>query len=484
MKVLSRPPTGTLSTCMLVCILMLTACSSAAPTNSSNLLTSHDIFATSAMQWDSFHPSIIPQATITAIDPTSGTVRWMHHQDLDPYHQFMPPTQVNGVLYFFTDGTYNLKDTSGIPPAGSIMAVRASDGKLLWNTTVGVLPIPPIIANNVAYVVASDASKNGHEWIYALDASNGHQLWRTDITTMSNFRNDLQLVDGVLFLRSNTFCFDSCGTAYLLAARAIDGKLLWHQSFDGNISLDPLLVANGLAYVSVPTPDNTQVAEQLLALNPQDGHQVWSVPGVSTNGLVMHNGDLYNTLQLRSATITPGPVYVVALDGQTGKELWRVPTALSTVVRGADDTTLYLSTDIRNATQGTYQNYLAALRMSDGSTLWQVPIMGDYGLKVGTNHTLYGSAIVVSEDSQRRVTKTTIFAFALDAATGNNRWLHPFTLDISDKQHQAGSMLDVIGNIYYFSRDGTTLITLDAQTGQIIWQTTVASSLVGVAVAP
>ena len=487
MNVLPRSLTLAMRATVLAVTVLLAACgSTTAPTG--NLTTSHNIFAVSTMRWTANQAQWL-KSTITSINPQSGTVSWTHQQDLNPFHRFELPTQLNGVLYLPTDGVLNIKDTSGIPPAGSIMALRASDGKTLWNTTVGVLPATPIISNNVVYTIALDATKNAHKWIYALNAGDGQQLWRTDITTISAFANYLQLVDGVLYLRSNTFCFDSCSTAYLLAVRASDGKVLWHLAFDGGISLDPVIIANGLLYMSIPKryqADNSTIPEQLVALSLQDGHQVWSIQGLYSQELVAQKGVLYGTLTLGDVNSTAGPAFEVALDGQSGKQLWRVPTDVTSTLRLVDATSLYVSSDPRDEVHHTDQNYLMALRLSDGSRQWQVPIGGNFGIQAGDNKTLYGSAIIYTSNAQGQVSKTTVIAFALDANTGKNHWSMPFT-GSSTNPSVIGGILAVIGNVCYLNiqnSDGSTLMALNAQTGTLLWQANISGTISGVTATP
>jgi outer membrane protein assembly factor BamB len=102
-----------------------------------------------------------------------GAVVWTH---LTGDQVFDTPTVVDGVVYAseFTDG---------------LMALRASDGKLLWSQKSLTAAGSPTVANGVVYVDAFD------QHTYALSASDGSQLWQTADGVVGPSANSASLTD-------------------------------------------------------------------------------------------------------------------------------------------------------------------------------------------------------------------------------------------------------------------------------------------------
>ncbi|MYS20681.1 Outer membrane protein assembly factor BamB, contains PQQ-like beta-propeller repeat [Streptomyces sp. DvalAA-14] len=226
------------------------------------------------------------EGLLTAWDPARGTRVWQ--TQLDRVHSFIwdfPPTWYKGVLY--TQGGSTSVTT----------AIRATDGRILWNTTMRDTGETPVAVDAQGVWVAHDDIT-----YQLLDPADGHELRHYNLPPyFDGGGNPPVLAHGDLWLRGDypvdptdqvtafdektgtkirsfpadsTPAFDA-GHAYITyqgVLRALDAKTFatdWtYTSPVGSAAVR--LVANG--YVYVEDADGL-----LLALNAADGRTAWSV---------------------------------------------------------------------------------------------------------------------------------------------------------------------------------------------------------------
>jgi outer membrane protein assembly factor BamB len=101
---------------------------------------------------------------VPAMDPCSGAVIWKYQ---DKTGGIVPIEMVQGVIYL---GSISI-GANIIAPA---IALRASDGKLLWNYTphTSYRQLLPVVGEDIVLIALQDGS------VEALNASNGSLLWR------------------------------------------------------------------------------------------------------------------------------------------------------------------------------------------------------------------------------------------------------------------------------------------------------------------
>jgi outer membrane protein assembly factor BamB len=109
---------------------------------------------------------------VRAINITTQTVAW--ENQLDQVRTASAPALADGMLFVPTG-------------AGTLYALIAKEGKVVWNWTETVVPAfsscwsgraavaPPVMLNNTLYF----GSVNG--WLYALNSTTGNELWRYNL---------------------------------------------------------------------------------------------------------------------------------------------------------------------------------------------------------------------------------------------------------------------------------------------------------------
>ena len=189
-------------------------------------------------------------------------------------------------LWSFTTGSYVYSSPAvadGVVYVGSndnnVYALNATTGAKLWSFTT-VLPIAssPAVADGVVYV-GSDGT------VYALNATNSIELW--SFSTPTPNASSPAVADGVVYFGSN----------YLYALNAATGAQLWVSTVGSSPA-----VANGVVYVG-SGDDN------VYALNATTGAELWSFatgnsvfsyPAVA-NGVVYVGSTDYNVYAFSSA---------------------------------------------------------------------------------------------------------------------------------------------------------------------------------------
>lgn len=156
--------------------------------------------------------------TAIALDAATGHVRWSY----ELLGNLSSPLVVDGMVYLSVNSATST-------PRGRIVALRASDGVLVWQTP-GVLLAnddlfgPPAESGNDIAVLEANIT-DGKFVLSLLRGQDGSRIWSHDI---SGIIESLPLVSqgGVLYVYADT------NDAYsLLAFRASDGTLLWRHSF-------------------------------------------------------------------------------------------------------------------------------------------------------------------------------------------------------------------------------------------------------------
>lgn len=226
---------------------------------------------------------------------------------------------------------------------GTLAALSAENGAILWKYRSNNYISGPIVQNGVAYTSIQN------EGLLALRVSDGKLLWK-----FSNLNAQVPLLsNGVLYMFSSSDGF--------YALRASDGKLLWHTAETFNSSA--FIVQSGVMYAFSEN--------EAYALRARDGHQIWSNPLDSSFSLnpVLSDGVLYIlATKVLLEGFTPTPT-VIPLPSPASRVPGQVMQPLSF------QASLQKSVPGVPARQTTYlkegKSSVFALRASDGKLLWQ-----------------------------------------------------------------------------------------------------------------
>ena len=196
------------------------------------------------------------QAAVYALNAADGSVRWRY-----PPHAYMT---VGGLLAVSVSNQTLIVGTEGSvdqPETSAAYAVNIGNGSLRWYHLMGDYK-GAVLFNNVAYV------SSGDEYMYALNAVSGNELWRTKLA-YSPWYGPV-LAQGILYTNSNgAYAIDSS-----------DGKILWHQLLgaDQSFSFGPSVVVDGIDYLSGTDGHGTS---GIYALNAKTGAEYWHSAGIN-----------------------------------------------------------------------------------------------------------------------------------------------------------------------------------------------------------
>lgn len=440
---------------------------------------------------------------IEALDPGDGGVRWSYQTAWHPWHTPSAPVVAGGIVYAESD-TLPKGHNSTTYPTGRLVALAERDGHTLWSLPVGFLAAAPVVANGVIYVsgLGTDSARHTVTSFYALRASDGKQLWRTDLTDQRSgdapldqgfgILDNIQLVDGALYIRSNQVCFDQCAAAYLLALRASDGKQLWKDTIPGNLTIQPPVVAGGSLYVFVPgTFDeaiNAMGPSKLVAYNASDGKARWSIPSGAEGPIYAGGDSLYVSDITRDDPNNPN-IYtytrrVLALDAATGATRWSFTSATKSSesplpLLASSGDMLYVQ--FAAPANGAQAYTLAGLDPRHGSIRWRTPLPHALDLTMLDGATLYA----ISSPPQTASSPdepATLMAFP--AAGGPPLWTASLKPAPSGGKSVAlGAVLTPAGSTLYAAYVSSTLSAFDTQNGHTTrWTADAPGALVGVTV--
>jgi alcohol dehydrogenase (cytochrome c) len=268
--------------------------------------------------------------------------------------------------------------------------------------------------------------------------------------------------DGVLFVNSN-------GTVQALDAGG--GDLLWKYAREaapvtpaGPPVTQPRNMAIFGTTLYVPTLDN-----RLLALDARTGtllwdHQIEQSPGVLrlTSGPMVVHGKVIQGVSGCAGTGYPGGCFIVALDAQTGHEVWRFNTVARPGQPGGDSwNNAPLSNRFGGSvwSAGTYDADLNLVYFGTGQTYHITPLLQPKPVKAGSADALY--------------TDTTL---ALDPDTGRLVWHYQHLVrDVWDLDWAFERTILTLPTMYGSSKVLVTigklgiLDALDAKTGRYLF---------------
>jgi outer membrane protein assembly factor BamB len=373
------------------------------------------------------------QNTLAAISARTGTTVWRH---TFPGADFVGAEASDAHAVYVLAG----KD-AGTPTAEHIVALRPSDGGVLWDLPLDAYGAAGLfVADRDAGALYVNASTPAGEQILALDMSTGSVRWTfklpSDLLPDSRM-GPIHPAGNRVYVPVTTYnAPDSNGAgeysepSQIVALDAATGSVAWRAQV-GNVGTGGMAIVpdSGAGVVYIPRANGPTTSPgfngpyTLLALRASDGATLWQAP---------ESSDAYAPILLSS-----GLLYarhddgVIALDASTGKVRWRFPedahppsgVQLSPIAVGqvaVRQATLYLCTAVYAGKEtATNPHVVVALDATSGAFRWATQGQCD-GDADGwaTDSAVFSS--VYSTDPKLAVNLPTLIA--QDPASGAARW--------------------------------------------------------------
>jgi outer membrane protein assembly factor BamB len=336
----------------------------------------------------------------------------------------------------------------------------AGDPVELWRLEAWNLN-DPVVAGGVVYV--SSFGDEGR--VVALDAATGAEIWRSE--SIATCETVEAVAEGQVYLRCRSTSPKASSPRrdhyFAVALDAATGREQWRVEDPGAFGVGHIAAADGAAYMHVGE-------REFVAVDAANGRERWRV-------------DL--GLWPSKPAVVAGVVYVGAgeglhaLDATDGTVLWRVHARLPGGHPAVADG-LVLAVDIVD--DNPYDTVVLALDAATGMEVWTFQPPEPVNL-TGPLAVAGGAVFVRTLDRVEPDVFMTLVLYALDAATGAERWTAATTEGLG-----APSVADGVVYLGYrdggsrFGRDEPGLLTLDAATGAVRWHFGIAAHLGNVVV--
>ncbi len=172
-------------------------------------------------------------ATVFAVQASDGSARWSRRLDGgEPDQEASTPVIADGVVYVRSNGLGTQALARGVPGFGlGLHALRASDGAPLWTYPAAVTQ--SAVAGGVVYV--GDLSGSSASNVVALRGTDGTLLWKQQVA--GSPRDDWRMsppavANGMLYVASGLASITG-GDVAVKSLRVSDGRLRWQCRLPG-----------------------------------------------------------------------------------------------------------------------------------------------------------------------------------------------------------------------------------------------------------
>jgi len=326
---------------------------------------------------------------VLALRPSNGTVLWQYHAGR-PINTLVVD---HHVIYLET-------------AYGDVAALRANDGSRLWKHDGGgymgyLLPVNMFVDHGVVLVPEA-------LYTIALRASDGAVLWQSRPTERSYLQGEVlpvALADGIAYLSVIPSSSTPPWRNTLQAVRASDGKLLWQYITQEYIFSNDIAAANKVVYVYAASG----YVRWLSAFSTETGMTVWTKP--------MPPDDPVTHLTLDGPIIylkMLGTSRICTYRASDGSALW-----CSLPIQTPDDGFVIMDDMLYEGVlhwSGTYEFTLIGLNVHDGTKRWSRLVPAESALMTQTYFGLHGVVYLATLHG--------IYAFL--GSTGQQLWYtHP-----------------------------------------------------------
>jgi outer membrane protein assembly factor BamB len=232
----------------------------------------------------------------------------------------------------------------------ALVALRASDGAVVWSFTAKGNKQSPAVAHGVAYYATPDATyKSGV--VYAVNAASGALLWQRKLDGRM-VHSTPAIGDGAIYVTNERGVY---------ALNASDGAQLWHAALDSSTNPSSPTLAGGMLYFGAGWDDragatSTPACLCVYALRVSDGTVAWTAP----------TGRIFDAPAVVDGVVYDGDFEdgMFALRASDGKRLWSKKGMNGSGSPVVVDGVIYVS---------GFDNLIHALSARDGSPIWQTP---------------------------------------------------------------------------------------------------------------
>ena len=287
------------------------------------------------------------------------------------------PILANGILYFVRN-------------EGQAYAVRAKNGKMLWQRKVSQLAASsPAWANGRIFITTLVPGS-----IKALNAKNGKVLWKKSLP--SRAESSPIVINGVVYFGSEN------GTVYAL--RAYSGRTVWTYHAGGAVKAG-LAFSQGRLYFG-------DYSGAVTALRASNGSKVWST---ATNGASFNrSGQFYSTPAVAFGRVYLGNTdsFIYSFVAKNGQLAWRHGTGSYVYAAPAVGIVPNLGATVYI---GSYDGNFYALNARTGSVRWTHRDGG----KISGAPTVVGRVVYYSSLGNHNTV-------GLNVSSGTRAWTYPF----------------------------------------------------------
>ncbi len=238
-----------------------------------------------------------------AIDALTGKRKWLFEtwqaNYFDTKHAAQGPVLGDGLIYL-TLWVYTDPNTQ----KSILYAIDPESGKPKWMTNVGGWDVTaPATSKGLAFFAVEDpgptpTSFSGRETLYAINAADGQIKWK--VNTGRKYRTQLLIAGDAIYLSTDT---------NLLALQLETGHQIWSFSAD---EISGIRTDNERLYVATHKGSIMRPKDTLHALALSTGQEKWS-QDFSGSAVVA---------AIQDGVVYAGQGHLHAIDSATGKELW------------------------------------------------------------------------------------------------------------------------------------------------------------------
>jgi len=290
--------------------------------------------------------------------------------------------------------------------------------EIKWQSEISTTWLmPPMIADDILYT-----GGGGDGWLYALDIKTGEKIWAAEgfgqMESTGAIAGDVIVAGGFSKL--------------VQAFDRRNGEVLWTFNSSHAVQASPLIIED---IVIIATDHN------VYALDLRSGELIWETATGDEDGFMgapaFENAVVYTT----------GGKLLVALDSETGNELWSVEQDSTFTALAVANGFVYV---------GNFDHFLRAYDQKTGEERWKFESGGLFW----SAPAIAGDTIYAGNDGQ---------FYALDAKTGEMFWSYDLDGKAVSEPVIVDGVVYVSDSSHLFSLGPRHLYALDAATGDELW---------------